>query len=274
LTAGGYTSKMSRKGDEFFITTMGPDNKEHTYKAKYRIGSVWKQRYVTELPNGALNILPVQWNIKSQEWVDYHGLKKYKPGSGGYVYVGTDQFCGYTCHQMKTRAYIWQKSSHNDVKCITCHSEPGFIVEFKAHIDGLAYLKSFVKGKTTHLTVYAEGGNAARLKACIHCHPAEELSNETEAIRINHEAHIIREELLCTDCHKDMAHGTHSFEVKMEQPKEGSCISCHMRQGTRTDCQSCHIKKVIRGQRQVYVLDALHDTGHDTGAGHLISRRR
>lgn len=180
---------------------------------------------------------------------------------GGYVYVGTNQFCGYTCHQMKTRAYIWQKSTHNDVKCITCHSEPGFIGEVKAHIEGIKYLKSFIKGKTTHLTIFATRRNPARLKSCIHCHPAETLKDETESIRINHESHVVRDEFLCTDCHEDMIHGTHSFEADMAVPKEKNCIACHLREGARLNCGGCHLKKVVREHRQMFVLEALEDVG-------------
>lgn len=181
--------------------------------------------------------------------------------SGGYIYVGSNDFCAYKCHQMETRAAIWKKSTHNDIKCITCHSEPGIIGEFKAHLDGINYLKSFVKGKTTHLTIFATRRNPARLKACIHCHPADKLIEETELIRINHFSHIVRDEYLCTDCHEDMIHGTHSFESEMVKPKEKNCIACHLREGARINCQSCHIKKVVKGQRQVYSLDALQDIG-------------
>ncbi len=180
---------------------------------------------------------------------------------GSYVYVGTNKFCGYTCHQMKTRALIWSKSSHNHIKCIECHSEPGVIGEFKAHIDGLNYFKSFVKGKTRHLTIFATRRNPARLKACIHCHPAQTLIEETEKVRINHFSHIERDKFLCTDCHEDMIHGTHSFEGEQVHPKEKNCIACHLKEGANLHCQSCHKKKVVRGERQIYVLDALKDTG-------------
>jgi len=183
-------------------------------------------------------------------------------GAGsGYVYVGSNNFCAYKCHQMETRAAIWKKSTHKDIKCITCHSEPGIIGEFKAHVEGVKYLKSFVKGKTTHLTIFATRRNPARLKSCIHCHPADKLSEETEIIRIDHNVHIVKNDYLCTDCHQDMIHGTHSFEVNMSIPKEKNCIGCHLREGAVTHCQSCHVKKVVRGQRQLFVLDALKDIG-------------
>ncbi len=139
LTAGDYTTKMSRKGDDFFITTMGPDNKEHQYKAEYLIGSVWKQRFVTKFPNGALHVLPVQWNVKTQEWVDYHGLKKHKPGDGKYWSdtKRTYQFKCTGCHNTGSK-FSYDKNTNTfgattwvdkGVACEACHG-PG-----SKHID-------------------------------------------------------------------------------------------------------------------------------------------
>lgn len=182
---------------------------------------------------------------------------------GSLVYVGTNKFCGYTCHQMKTRALIWSKSTHSQIKCIECHSEPGFIGEFEAHVDGLNYLKSFVKGQTKHLTIFATRRNPARLKSCIHCHPADKLIAETESVRVKHVSHIVRDRFLCTDCHEDMVHGAHGFEVEMTKPQEKKCIACHLREGATLHCQACHTKKVVRGERQLYVLDALKETGFE-----------
>ena len=182
-------------------------------------------------------------------------------GTAGYRYVGSNQFCAYKCHQMSTRGATWRQSSHKDVKCITCHSEPGFIGEMKAHIDGIHYLKSFLKDTTTHGTIFATNGNSARLKSCLYCHPVEKLQDETETIRMNHEKHVVKEKLLCTDCHQDAIHGTLSFEVNMIRPQEKTCIACHLKVGALTNCESCHRRPVIRGRRQVYQLDSLEETG-------------
>jgi len=133
LEAGGYTSTMIRRGSDFFVKTMGPDNKEHEYKIKYVIGGFWKQRYVTEFPDGALHVLPVQWNVKTLEWVDYHGLKKHKPGSGKYWSDSqrTYQYKCTGCHntgsqinhnkQANTFETTW---SDKGVSCEACHG-PG-----------------------------------------------------------------------------------------------------------------------------------------------------
>ena len=83
--AAGVTTKMSTKDGTYFIeTAYGTDNAIQSFPVKYVIGGLWKQRYITELDDGSLMILPVQWNATKGEWGDYHGLKSREPGSGSY----------------------------------------------------------------------------------------------------------------------------------------------------------------------------------------------
>ncbi|GBE05895.1 MAG TPA: hypothetical protein ENG95_01685 [Nitrospirae bacterium] len=182
-------------------------------------------------------------------------------GAGSTYYVGTNDFCGLKCHQMKTRYSVWSKSTHNQIKCITCHSEPGFVGELKAHIDGLNYLKSFLKKSTAKITIFATRRNPARLKSCIHCHPADTLKKDTKDIRINHVSHVIDNEILCTDCHANMIHISHDFE--MSRPQEKTCIACHLKAGARTNCQSCHIKPASRRLRHLFILETLKESEDD-----------
>jgi len=184
-------------------------------------------------------------------------------GTAGYNYIGSNQFCAYKCHQMTTRGATWRLSSHKNVKCITCHSEPGVIGELKAHIDGLHYLVSFLKNTSTHSTIFATKGNAARLKSCLSCHPVKSLKDETEAIRMAHKKHLVGSTLLCTDCHKNPIHGTLGFEKEMIRPQEKTCLACHLKVGAPSACESCHRRPVSRSRSQVYRLDALEGGGAD-----------
>jgi len=85
LTAGGYTTKMFEKDGKYYVTTLDNNGEEKTFEIVYTLGgNQWKQRYMTVFPNGGIYILPVQWNMDTEEWVDYHGLKNYQPGDSGY----------------------------------------------------------------------------------------------------------------------------------------------------------------------------------------------
>jgi hypothetical protein len=56
-----------------------------------------------------------------------------------------------------------------------------------------------------------------------------------------------------------MIHGEHSLKVDLVKPEEKNCVACHLKEGANTHCQSCHKRKVVRGERQLFVLDALED---------------
>jgi hypothetical protein len=85
---------------KYFVNTIGPDWNKHDYEIKYIIGINRKQNYVTEFPNGELHVLPVEWQVEEQKWVDSNGLKDHYPGDGKYWSDGE---------------MIWQ------FKCGSCH---------------------------------------------------------------------------------------------------------------------------------------------------------
>ncbi len=78
------TITMLNKQDKYIVNTVGPDGEFHDYEVSYTFGLNHKQNYLTEFPNGAIHILPVQWNAEKQQWSDSHGLGSNKPGDGNY----------------------------------------------------------------------------------------------------------------------------------------------------------------------------------------------
>lgn len=78
------TSTMYMKGDKYFVRTLGPDFEPHDYEVNYVIGLSRKQNYVTELENGQMHILPIEWDASKKIWVDYYGLKNHYPDDGKY----------------------------------------------------------------------------------------------------------------------------------------------------------------------------------------------
>jgi predicted CXXCH cytochrome family protein len=131
--SGGRTV-MTRKGDAFFATTAGTDGTSSTFPIKYVLGSIWKQRYITELPNGAMQILPVQWNVVTANWSEYRGFESLKPGTPGH-WTDKEQMFQYQCmgchatnakvtHDEQTDTYktSWQEMG---VGCESCHGPGG-----------------------------------------------------------------------------------------------------------------------------------------------------
>jgi formate-dependent nitrite reductase cytochrome c552 subunit len=78
------TITMLKKGDKYIVNTIGPDGEFHNYEVSHTFGLNHKQSYLTRFPNGALYVLPVQWDVEKQQWSDFHGLASHTPGDGGY----------------------------------------------------------------------------------------------------------------------------------------------------------------------------------------------
>ena len=264
LTIGDYTTKMSRKGDDFFVTTIGPDNKEHEYNPKYLIGSVWKQRFVTQFPNGSLHILPVQWNVKTQEWVDYHGLKHYKPNSGKFWSdkQRTYQFKCTGCHNTgsqftydkKTDQFSGTMWADKGVSCEACHG-PGskhvvatgrdlittivnpakiydpnraVMVCGQCHTRGSSPTKLFDAQKTGYPHDYKVGGN---LNFVYDTKPG---LNPDGSARQHHQQYLDYKQskhfaagVMCWDCHYVHRQGnSNRFQTKL--PGSLLCKNCHI----------------------------------------------
>ncbi len=78
------TITMLKRKDKYFVNTIGPDGEFHDYEVSHTFGINSKQSYLTQFPNGALYVLPVQWDVEKQQWFDFHGLASSSPGDGDY----------------------------------------------------------------------------------------------------------------------------------------------------------------------------------------------
>ncbi len=80
----GRRMEMIREGDHYVIEAPGDDGKPHRYAIERTVGNRYKQRYLTKLPDGSYRVLPVQWNRKDHEYVEWLGLASGEPGTDGF----------------------------------------------------------------------------------------------------------------------------------------------------------------------------------------------
>ncbi len=162
---------------------------------------------------------------------------------GMAVYSKQSSFCG-SCKIMQTRYVGWERSTHArsvhaKADCISCHSEPGLIGEFRAHLNGARYVMVRLSGES--------GGAILRGKVytrgCIECHKVEDIVVKTQGHEMNHRAHLAHG-LDCFQCHRDIAHGTLLGEPST-RPME-TCASCHTQsQYQMSRCTYCHARTMI-----------------------------
>lgn len=57
-----------------YFETLNDDGRWHRYPVDYTIGSKWEQGYATRLPNGEIQVFPIQYNRLLKRWVDFWGI--------------------------------------------------------------------------------------------------------------------------------------------------------------------------------------------------------
>ncbi|MGA7410794.1 MAG: cytochrome c3 family protein [Bryobacteraceae bacterium] len=174
---GDQIVRMGDDGRPFF-DIVGQDGHWHKYRVDYTIGSKWQQGYVTKLPDGRMQVLPIEYNKLQQKWVNY--WKQIDPP--GSVRANVQRFpellpatnyqlnCA-ICHtsQLKTAATDEEGMKHAQyrepgVNCEMCHGPSQEHVERMQRKDltPLAPLKAPVDFTRTN--------NREGVRVCAQCH--------------------------------------------------------------------------------------------------------
>ncbi len=154
--------------------------------------------------------------------------------ANGYKYYNFTQnnpkFCE-LCHLMKESYISWQKSSHNDIDCQTCHSMS--LISQNRLL--LSYI--FAGGKSA---ISQEHGREKPWKSCNICH-IESVKQGAVTMRksYGHARHVFMEKIECNKCHTSQMHNF--------LPDEKNCLTCHTDKGVHGmgmesfACLSCHV---------------------------------
>ncbi|NLS93337.1 MAG: tetratricopeptide repeat protein [Planctomycetaceae bacterium] len=137
-------SKMTREGDQFFITTDNRLGEMEKFPIKYVFGVRPLQQYLVEFPDGRIQCLPITWDTERRHW--YHLYPKEPiPHDDPLHWTRSMQNWNYMCAEchttnleknfdLDTNTYrtTW---SEIDVSCETCHGPGSLHVEL-AEGDG------------------------------------------------------------------------------------------------------------------------------------------
>ncbi|MHB9150384.1 MAG: cytochrome c3 family protein, partial [Thermoleophilia bacterium] len=153
----------------------------------------------------------------------------------GFRETSTSSFCS-SCHMIEPYKVSWDSSTHAavGVGCVDCHFEPGAVGYTKGKIYSFIKLTQFAAGTTEKKP---EAGKLVLRAACIQCHENVRDPNDSryptdiivEGIAFPHQFHLDEANLLCSDCHSGIVHG--SQLVGEEKPQAAAdpefCNSCH-----------------------------------------------
>ena len=129
----GVTSKMSRRGKTFQITTDNAKGQIETLPIKYVFGVQPLQQYLVEFPDGRVQCLPITWDTEGKRWYHLYPNEDI-PFDDELHWTRPSQNWNYMCaschstnlqkkYDLKTDTYH-TTFSEIDVSCEACHG-PG-----------------------------------------------------------------------------------------------------------------------------------------------------
>lgn len=266
----GVKTEFAREGNDFFVTTEGPEGKPEKYRVKYVFGVRPLQQYMVEFPDGRVQVLSVCWDTKDKRWFDLHPHERIAPddwlhwtqGGANWNYMCAE------CHSTNVhKNFDLAKNTYHttfseiDVSCEACHGPGSVHVELASAKSlfwdrhwgyGLANLKASAESQLescakchSHRRVVC-GGHIAQRRFNDHYeqqlistglyHVDGQILEEVYELGSYHQSRMFREGVKCTNCHDP-----HSTRVKFEGNQ--LCLQCHTLSKGNYDSPSHHHHK-------------------------------
>ncbi|WP_066091828.1 NapC/NirT family cytochrome c [Neobacillus novalis] len=184
-------------------------------------------------------------------------------GVYGLEATSSSKFCS-SCHEMKPEYYTWKASTHSEVDCVKCHTEPGIKQIAKDKADGV--IKGVRNEQVTTAAIIRMPKEISNSK-CEKCHnmSTREVSPSGDLI-IPHQQHTDKK-IKCTQCHSNVAHGKIAdrnmtfktdydkwdskvgkaamADLKFTRPTMETCMDCHIARKITTECSACHTTGMV-----------------------------
>ncbi len=155
--------RMFQKDGSYFITADGRDGKPNDFPIKYVLGVRPLQQYLTELPDGRVQCLPVAWDVARQQWYHLYPKERILPDDPLHwtrPLQNWNQMCA-DCHttelqknyDLRTNTYRTEWTEMR-VGCRACH--------LPAEKNGVA------KNDCPYPSTFSTDSHA--LTSCLYCH--------------------------------------------------------------------------------------------------------
>jgi len=171
-------AKMSIRDGRHYFSIKQSDGQWHDYPVNYTIGSKWQQAYATQLPNGEIKVLPIQYNAAAKQWVNFWKIID-DAGSARADLRGWESFDSSTtyqtncaiCHTSQLRELnggdspsVRREFREPGVGCEMCHGPAG------RHIGAIEDGESYSKQPIDPPVDFAKTNNRDFIAICSQCH--------------------------------------------------------------------------------------------------------
>ncbi len=256
------TSKMSREGDRFYVTTDNRSGEMEKFLVKYVFGVRPLQQYLVEFPDGRIQCLPITWDTERRQW--YHLYPKEPiPHDDPLHWTRRLQNWNYMCAECHTTnlkknfdlaADTYRTTwSEIDVSCETCHGPGSLHVELA---EGSGKFGFWDRRYGFGLPNLKDANSRIEIEDCAPCHSRRRIvypGYTSERSRSSYYDHylpeIIDNNLYYADgqiLEEDYEYG--SFIQSRMYDNKVRCSNCHDPHSVRVKfndnrlCTQCHTK--------------------------------
>ena len=169
-------------------------------------------------------------------------------GAGNVAVYSSNATCG-SCHEIKPLYDQWHSSTHKNVNCVSCHTDPGLAGWAKLNVNIVVNGFKHLTGAYT-MPIQGKVDDAS----CLRCHSRDSRPEVIAAssLRVAHSAH---NQLRCADCHGRLVHTSNTIRVAgttevaaipmAKSHQEKDCVVCHqvqdyLHKSNNVACSSCH----------------------------------
>ncbi len=136
-------------------------------------------------------------------------------------------FC-VSCHEMQSAASSWEKSTHSQYRCVSCHKLNPILKS--------AMLVSHLRQAPLQLS--------AQAVACTACHNLNRIVTPPGDLIIPHTMHVAKS-IACSSCHAGVGHQDALETTQTADISMGLCFNCHYKKGGPLNCRQCHRKPPV-----------------------------
>jgi tetratricopeptide (TPR) repeat protein len=177
--SGKVVARFTHDATQHYIDIADAFGKWHHYRVDYTVGSKWQQTYATRLPNGEIQVIPLQYNRAQKQWIAFWKMID-APGSmravvtnfpalsSGTAYLAR---CG-PCHtsqlrvppNMSTPAPKDLTFAEGGINCEMCHGPGG------DHVASMRLAKPGYKPPLKLQVEYGKISSQEYVAICGQCH--------------------------------------------------------------------------------------------------------
>jgi predicted CXXCH cytochrome family protein len=175
---GKIVARLPHDETQHYFDIMDNDGGWHHYRVDYTIGSKWQQTYATRLPNGEVQVMPLQYNRAQKRWsafwkmIDVPGSERAQVTNFPNLSKDTAYLahCG-PCHTSQLRTKTTNSPEPKDlviaeggINCEMCHGPGG---------DHVISMRSAKPGDKPPLKLQVEYGKISSrdyVAICGQCH--------------------------------------------------------------------------------------------------------